>query len=121
MNPGDFKLRSQPMIHPGQFPLCSPSSRAAAQALIAERRENMKLVEMILRVAPSAQPYFHEWVSMREGTYTRRSRIPAGMTFEDAERIAGVPPIHPKGEYIRFWIDDNIRTVASDTAVQPAF
>jgi hypothetical protein len=121
MNPRNYKLHSQPMIHPGQFPLCSPGSRAAAQALIAERRESTKLVDMILRVAPSEQPYFHEWASMREGTYTRRSRIPDGMTFEDAERIAGVPPIHPKGEYIRFWIDDTIRTAPSDATVQPEF
>lgn len=92
-------------VHPGQFPLGSPASRAAARALIAERRSGSKMVDMVLSMESSEQPIFYDWKSLPEGSYTRRSRIPAGMTFEDAELAVGLTPVRPGREYVRLWID----------------
>lgn len=68
-------------LHPGQFPVGSAISRAAARA--------------------------------------RRSSIPAGMTFEEAEAAAGLPPTRMDGDYLRVILDDRIRTQPSQKHLKP--
>lgn len=68
-------------FHPGQFPVGSAISRAAARALIDERRAQSKRAETVLRVEGLSVPRFGEWEEMSNGVFSRRSSIPAGMTF----------------------------------------
>ena len=92
-------------FHPGQFPFGSPISRAAARSLVEERRAHARLAELVIRVDSSEAPSFSEWKDNEDGSFTRFSRIPRGMAFEDAEKAAGLVPIAPKGEYHRISFD----------------
>ena len=94
-------------FHPGQFPVGSHMSRAAARSLIEERRARAKLVDLVLSVAPSETPWFSEWHENENGSFTRRSRVPRGMAFADAEKAAGLVPIVPKGDYTRLTLTDH--------------
>lgn len=88
-------------LHPAHFPVGSPASRAAARALVEERRSHAVLVDLVITVKPHEAPWFSEWEENSNGTFTRRSRIPSGMSFPEAERAAGLIPVKPRGEYTR--------------------
>lgn len=94
-------------FHPGQFPVGSPVSRAAARSLIEERRAHAKLVDLVISVDPSETPWFSEWHENDNDSFTRRSRVPRGMAFEDAEKAAGLSPLVPKGDYTRLTLTDH--------------
>ena len=116
-------LRSVPVLrmtlHPGQFPVGSAVSRAAARALIDERRSQSKRRELVIIKDGLAAPKFGDWNEGDDGMFTRSSSIPAGMIYEEAERVAGLPPTRTDGDYLRLVISDRIRTQPSSRDVQP--
>jgi len=92
-------------LHPGLFPIGSPQSRAIARALIESRWSTLDLVELYSSREGHGSPEFGEWESFRPGSMTRRCRIPAGMTFDEALQVAGLPVTRTNGKHIRMRID----------------
>lgn len=92
-------------LNPGQFPLGSPQSRAAARTLIESRRSELDLVEMYSSVEGLETPEFGKWESLRPGSMTRRCRIPVGMKFDQALASAGVFTTRTKGTHVRMNVD----------------
>ena len=79
-------------LRPGDFPLSSNRSRAAARALILGRGNTVERREVIL--GSSAQgcssPSTSEWrTSAKDGTIGRVISIPEGMTLENGLRALG--------------------------------
>lgn len=92
-------------FRPGQFPVGSPSSRAAARSLIEERRSRADMTDIVDALANVGTPMFGPWMEDEDGSFTRRSQIPPGMTFEEAMLAASIAPIQCKGEYTLLIID----------------
>ena len=92
-------------LHPGQFPIGSLASRAAARRLSEERLSELDLVEMYSRHEGLKKAEFGEWESHRPGSMTRFCKIPAGMTFDEALADSGLPTTRTRGEHIRLKID----------------
>ena len=75
----------------GGLPLGSAQSRAAARALLERRfagRNRLDIVSSIPRPGGDGGIHIGTWLEGADGTLMRFSNIPAGMTLEDAERIA---------------------------------
>jgi hypothetical protein len=79
-------------VSPGKYPLGSPQSRAAARAMLTRRWERRERVDFVVRhigaVPGFTKPQVSDWVECDDGTLMRCSHLPAGMTIEQAERIA---------------------------------
>lgn len=76
---------------PGDYAIGSPQSRAAARAVLAHRFAGRKRVDLIVS-SPIPRPRgdgirIGEWSEGEDGTLTRVSFLPSGMTIEEAERI----------------------------------
>ncbi len=93
------------IFHPGQFPVGSPSSRAAARSLMDERRSHARLADIVGLYESSSKPVFGPWKDNGDGSFTRLVRLPAGMTFEEAEIASGVAPVRTSGRYTRLICD----------------
>lgn len=78
-------------VRPGEYPLGSAQSRAAARALLASRLEGRERVDFVVRcivdVPGFTKPQLGEWSECDDGTLMRCSYLPAGMTIEEAERV----------------------------------
>ena len=73
---------------PGEFPLGSPQSRAAARAQLERRYAGRKTIDFIVDLGMSIEDLkIGEWIGTEDGTLSRISLIPEGMTMEEAERI----------------------------------
>src|ERR1700677_1935389 len=74
---------------PGNYPLGSAQSRAAARVRLERRfaaRERGELIVSHYMLAPD-QIRIGEWKEAWDGTLIRVSHLPKGMTIEEAERI----------------------------------
>jgi len=91
--------------NPGIFPVGSPQSRAAARALAESLISALDVVEMYSRHEDLERPEIGNWETLRPGSMTRRCRIPAGMTFDQALAIAGSPRAKTSGRHIRLNVD----------------
>jgi hypothetical protein len=80
---------------PGELPLGSAQSRAAARAKLEQRlagRERMDWVFAPLVPTPGfTEPHLGEWTEGEDGSLWRSSHLPADMTIEEAERIVAQP------------------------------
>ena len=76
---------------PGSFVLGSPQSRAAARALLNSKLDGAKMLDFVISVVGCPDkfnpPIVGEWREGVDGTLTRISRIPWGMTIDEAERM----------------------------------
>ncbi len=77
---------------PGAFAVGSPQSRAAARRLLETKVASAKRLDWVLSVVGKPDiynpPIVGKWEECPDGTLTRFSRIPWGMTIEEAERMA---------------------------------
>lgn len=75
----------------GDLPIGSLASRAAARALLTARVQNAKKLDFVVTVVGYSDrfnpPTIGKWSEGPDGTLTRISRIPWGMTIEEAERM----------------------------------
>lgn len=80
---------------PGQYPIGSAQSRAAARAklnhLYASRERMDWVFRSIVHNPKFTEPHLGEWTECEDGTLWRTSHLPAGMTIEEAERIVAQP------------------------------
>jgi hypothetical protein len=79
-------------MNPGNFPLGSHRSRAAARALLANRRAMFERREVILACSASdrSAPHATDWhVNAKEQTAGRVVSVPEGMTLADGLRSIG--------------------------------
>src|SRR5271170_2487688 len=86
-----------PMI-PAAFPLGSPQSRAAARGLLETRLAGRQRIQVVFSISrPNAQGVIRigDWTEGHDGTLFRTCNIPAGMTFEEAQRIVSQPGWKP--------------------------
>jgi len=76
-------------LKPGDFPLCSNRSRAAARALLTEKQNVYQRREVIISNR-SDSPHATEWrFDVKERTAGRVISIPGGMTLEKGLRTLG--------------------------------
>jgi hypothetical protein len=78
-------------LKPGEYPFGSPQSRATARALLERRfagRRRIDVVSSVPRPGANGEIRIGTWIEGADGSLFRFSTIPAGMTVEDAERIA---------------------------------
>ena len=106
-------------FHPGSFPVGSAISRAAARALIEDRRAQSKRVDTVICRDGQAAPSFGEWEENSDGCFSRYSSIPAGVTFAEAEAAAGLAPTRTDGDYLLIILLDRIRTKRSRQDLEP--
>jgi hypothetical protein len=88
-------------LKPGEYPLGSAQSRAAARALLERRfagRNRLDIVSSIPRPGGDGAIHIGAWSEAADGTLLRFSNIPAGMTLEEAERI--VAARRPNGGHL---------------------
>lgn len=79
-------------MNPGNFPLGSHQSRAAARALLANRHAMFERREVIIACSADdgSSPHATEWhVDAKEQTAGRVVSIPEGMTLADGLRMLG--------------------------------
>src|SRR5271165_5125921 len=75
-------------VKPEAFPLGSPQSRAAARARLQRQREGRERIELILDIGYGIEDLkIGEWTEGDDGSLSRISIIPDGMSMEEAERI----------------------------------
>ncbi len=77
-------------MKPGDFPLRSCQSRAAARAALERRRASRRridIVSSVLRPGADRGIRVGTWIECDDRSLFRFSTIPAGMTIEEAERI----------------------------------
>jgi hypothetical protein len=84
---------------PGDYALGSVESRAAARAVVVQRRGSQKRRELVIICdvpRPNREndpefdavgPIVHDWHLAEDGVLERMCIIPPGMTVEEAERI----------------------------------
>ena len=86
-------------LKPGDYPLGSAQSRAAARANLERRFAGRKRLDVVTRcivdVPGFAEPQLGKWRECPDGSLLRFSRLPAGMTIEEAERIVAQPGWKP--------------------------
>jgi len=80
-------------MKPADYPLRSRQSRAAARSLLERKLANRKRIDVVLTSSIPRPPgalaiNVGKWQEGPDGTLTRFSMIPSGMTIEEAERIA---------------------------------
>ena len=94
-------------MKPGDFPLGSNLSRAAARAALARRFASRERLTLILDLEIGCtEPRIGEWREGTDGKLVRLCALPDGMTPREAERIVSKPgwkpsPRPPKPERIR--------------------
>lgn len=75
--------------HPGSFSIGSVASRAAARALIATKLATFQRLDFVVTCVGCRDKYdpprVGEWRTGPDGTLSRISYIPWGMTLEEAE------------------------------------
>jgi ribosomal protein L2 len=75
---------------PGDFPVGTPQSRAAARAALESLRAGRKRIDVISSIPRPGQKgneiHIGDWIEQADGSLFRFSNIPAGMTIEEAER-----------------------------------
>jgi len=78
---------------PGSFAVGTLQSRAAARALLNCKLDSAQKLDIVLTVVGCPDqfnpPTIGEWMAGSDGTLTRISRIPWGMTIAEAERMVG--------------------------------
>jgi hypothetical protein len=80
-------------VKPGDYPLRSCQSRAAPRSLLERRFAGRKRLDVVLtssvpRPGGALALMIGEWQEGADGTLTRFSMIPSGMTIEEAERTS---------------------------------
>jgi len=60
---------------------------------------------MVRIVEGLSKPVFGAWKENEDGSFTRLSQIPPGMTFEQAEVAAAVAPVRARSEYMRLTLN----------------
>ena len=75
-------------MKPGDYALGSSQSRAAARAMLQERRGVQERLELIVGY-DLAEPHATEWHDNGEGELSRIISIPAGMALADGLRALG--------------------------------
>jgi hypothetical protein len=76
------------MTMPGDYPLQSNLSRAAARRLIEQRRAGNVFRTLIVDLSePPAKPHFTPWVEGDNGAMGRVASIPKGLTVAEAEKV----------------------------------
>jgi hypothetical protein len=88
-------------MKPGDFALGSSQSRAVARALLERRlagRRRIDVVSSIPRPSADSEIRIGKWQEGEDGVLFRHSNIPAGMTIEEAERIASQPGWKPTAQ-----------------------
>jgi len=82
---------SESSARPGIFAIGSPRSRAAARALLNRKLDGAKKLDFVVTVVGCPEklnpPTIGKWRDAGDGTLTRISRIPWGMTIAEAERM----------------------------------
>jgi hypothetical protein len=89
-------------MKPGDFPIGSPESRAAARMLVANRRDTRRRIEIVSNVhipwhseGPAPDPWNDEeshigpWQDCVDGSLMRIVYIPTGMSEDEARKIVG--------------------------------
>jgi hypothetical protein len=85
-------------MRPGDFALGSNRSRAAARAALERRftsRRRIDAVSSVPRPGGDGGIHIGTWMECEDGSLYRFSTIPAGVTIEEAERIASQPGWKP--------------------------
>jgi len=108
-------------LHPGQFRVGSPASRAAARMLIEDRRFESELWDTVLVSEECQEPRFGEWKSQTPDSFIRSSIIPAKVTFDQALHGSCVAPVAQYSKYTLILVPDRIRTIASEQNLKPEF
>ena len=101
---GDHALTTD-NFRPGSFPIGSPASRAAARVLLGSRMDAYSRADLVAPEAGLNAPQIGAWEENSDGSFTRRSRIPIGITFDEALAQAGVSPASRAGRYMRLIIE----------------
>jgi hypothetical protein len=74
---------------PGEFPLGSPKSRAAARMLLKNHRDSRRRIELVSNIArpdvDKAKPYMSPWSDFGD-VLMRMLYVPAGITEEEARK-----------------------------------
>jgi hypothetical protein len=82
-------------LKPGEYPLGSAQSRAAARTLLERRRVGRRRIEIISSIprpgGAEGEICIGDRIERPDGTLFRISSIPPGMTIEEAERIVSQP------------------------------
>ena len=80
-------------MKPGDFALGSSVSRAAARAELERRNAGRKRIEIVCSIPrPGGDEIsIGAWTENADGSLFRFSNLPAGMTIQEAERIASQP------------------------------
>jgi hypothetical protein len=75
-------------MKPGDYPLQSNSSRAAARKLIEQRQVGKVFRTLIVDLSePIDKPHFTPWAEGENGAMGRVASIPEGMTVAEAEKM----------------------------------
>ena len=75
---------------PGDYPVGSPKSRAAARTLLEAQRAGRRRVDIVSSIPrPDAEDAIRigTWIELPDRSLFRLSNIPAGMTIAEAEQI----------------------------------
>ena len=83
---------------PGDYPVGSPESRAAARALLEAKRAGRKRIDIVCRIprpGDNGAIHFGNWIEKSDGSIFRISNVPPGMTIAEAERIVSQPGWKP--------------------------
>ena len=74
--------------NPGDYRLGSAASRAAARSTLKRKFAGRERLNLILDLGTRMDDLkIGEWEENKDGTFTRVSIIPEGMSMEEAERI----------------------------------
>ena len=85
-------------LKPGEYPLGSAQSRAAARALLERRFAGLRRIDVVSSVPrPGGEGGIHigTWIECDDGSLFRFSDLPPGMTIEEAEQIFSQPVERP--------------------------
>jgi hypothetical protein len=85
---------------PGNFPIGSPESRAAARMLMGSRRDNRKRIQFVTNVSfpdhdgppgDRSKLYVTPWTETQDGCLFRFVYVPNGTDDETEERLVATP------------------------------
>jgi hypothetical protein len=85
---------------PGNFPICSLESRAAARMLMKSRQDNCKRIQFVTNVLfpyrdgpprDSSKPYATPWTETRDGGLMRFVYVPTGSDEETIRKLLAIP------------------------------
>ena len=83
-------------MKPGDFPIGSPESRAAARAMIESRDKDVPRLQIIndsvqISGQDNSLPHVGDWYPMTDGAFVRFVYIPPGTDEETERRILDTP------------------------------